>query len=271
MSPTTPNRLNAATIVSIALPAFALQSVVHEVLGHGVTAWLTGAKVVLISSTAMQTHGGSRLIPASGPLANLLFGVAAYLVFRRISRFSAARQFLWIFAFANLFLATGYILYSGLFNFGDSAAVISELNPPWLYRLGLVLFGAWGYRHSVQLAAGDLLDLLRNGSLLAPDIPRIVYPSCVAGSLLYIVASLFNPISPALILYDGVSEASGVAIGFVLLARLGQSLSSHLPRASSPEKEAPATLPFSPAWIAFASLFTVLFILVMGRGLRFPP
>ncbi len=259
---------DVATVASIAIVAFGLQSVVHEVLGHTVTAWLTGAKVVLISSTAMQTEGGSKLVPASGPLCNLLFGAVAYFIFRTNPRFTAGRLFLWIFAFANLFLGTGYILYSGMINFGDSAIVIAGLRPAWLYRLALIGFGAWGYRYCLRLAAGDLLGLVRGDHLTLEDVPQIVYPACIAGVVLYIVASLFNPISPSLIFYDGVSEALGVALGFLPLAAIVRSELRKVPSRQAPEPSVSDSIPRSLAWIVFGSIFGVLFVAAMGRGIR---
>lgn len=264
MSAHSPRRLNLASLISISLPAFALEPFVHEVLGHTVTAWLLGTKVVLVSSTAMQTEGGSRLIPAAGPLSNLLFGAAAFLLLLRIPRFTASRYFLWIFAFANLFLGFGYTLYSGAINFGDSAYVIAGLRPAWLYRLGLVVLGYFGFRFSVGLAVRDTLSLVRSGSLLSADVPRLIYPSCLAGALLYFVASLFNPVSPSLILYDGLSMAVGVAIGFCLIPANVKRLSDPNPAAVA---EA-ASLPFSSAWLAFAILSSAAFLYFLGHGFK---
>jgi hypothetical protein len=262
------NRLNIVTIVAVALPAFGLQSVAHEVLGHAVTAWLTGAKVILISSTAMQTQGGGRLVPASGPLANLLFGIAACIVLRRMRRFGPGRLFLWLFAFANLFIGTGYILYSGLIDFGDAAYVIAGLQPAWVYRLILVLSGGLGYRYSIRLAAKDLLGLVRSGSVPPADVNRIVQPSWIAGSALYLVASLFNPVSRSLILYDGLSSAFGVALGFALLAKIVPRELQRSPASDHPGELATGELRFSAAWLAFGSIFTILFVISMGRGIR---
>ncbi|HTV60338.1 MAG TPA: hypothetical protein VMJ93_15810 [Verrucomicrobiae bacterium] len=242
----------------------------HEFLGHACTAWLLGVKVILVSSTAMQTAGGSRLIPAAGPLSNLMFGAAAYIVMRRIPGFTALRFFLWIFTFANLFLGFGYILYSGVINFGDSAYVIAGLRPAWMYRAGLIVLGAWGYRFSVGLAARDTASLIRSGSVLSGDIPRLVYPACLAGALLYFIASLFNPVSPSLILYDGLSMAAGVVIGFCLIPGVARNISSRAVVASpnGPENAPASVLPFSPAWLLLAMISTIAFLYFLGRGFR---
>jgi hypothetical protein len=194
--------------------------------------------------------------------------VLAYLALRRIPRMNAARLFLWLFAFANLFLGTGYILYSGAINFGDSAYVIAGLQPAWLYRAALILFGAWGYRFSVRLAARDLLGLVREGSLLREDVPRILYPSCLGGAVLYFSASLLNPISPSLILYDGVSMAFGVALGLVFVARAVERMSKDYAAAPEADRPVASAIPFSAAWVAFGSVFAVLFVFFLGRGIR---
>src|ERR1700743_1778783 len=156
------SRINLLTVASIGIFAFGLEPIVHEVLGHAVVCWLTGGKVILISSTAMQTASASRLVSAAGPIANIIFGLAATVLLRALAkqhanavapdaapgasgatRFSLTLLFLYFFAFANLFLATGYILYSGLINFGDFAAVIVGLRPAWLYRGTLVVLRAF--------------------------------------------------------------------------------------------------------------------------------
>src|ERR1700744_5628683 len=132
-----PSRINLWTVASIGIFAFGLEPVVHEVLGHAVVCWLIGGKVILISSPALQTASASRLVPAAGPLANIIFGLAALVLLRALTtqrnanahartsfsadataaapvdsvptRVSLTRLFLYFFAFANLFLAFGYI------------------------------------------------------------------------------------------------------------------------------------------------------------------
>ena len=271
--PVTPtsNRLDLSTLVSISLPAFALEPFVHEFLGHACTAWLQGAKVILVSSTAMQTEGGTRLVPAAGPLSNLVFGALTVLLLRRMPRLTPLRYFVWIFALANLFLCFGYVLFSGLTNFGDSAVVIAGLRPAWLFRLSLVVFGYFGYRYSVGFAVRDLLSLIRSGNLLRSDVARLAIPACTAGGILYFVASLFNPVDPKLILYDGLPMAGGIAIGFCLIPGLVKKFSasaSSSPPASESSSPALAALPFSPAWLMFAVFSSAAFLYFLGRGFR---
>jgi hypothetical protein len=302
------SRIDIFTVASIGILAFGLEPIVHEVLGHAVVCWLTGGKVILISSTAMQTSSASRLVPAAGPLANILFGLAALALLRSLTTQQNAnvhapadatanatpgapaatpigltRLFLYFFAFANLFLAFGYILYSGLINFGDFAAVIAGLRPAWLYRTALVIIGALGYRYGIAQAARCLAQLLAraNTPLSLPAARRITHTACFAGGALFFLSSFLNPISPSLILYDGLSGAIGLTLGFFLaLTDLRQSAAQRAVKSpaaastsqtSAPQLAAPALeLPFSLPLTVTAANFAAAFLLFMGHGIRIP-
>jgi hypothetical protein len=360
-------RIDIFTVASIGIFAFGLEPVIHEVLGHVVVCWLTGGKVILISSTAMQTSSASRLVPAAGPLANILFGLAALALLRSLTtqqiaivpartdargdanlgdgrglrvgnsaaielgtsgtdpeaaahgpggatRISLTRLFLYFFAFANLFLAFGYILYSGLINFGDLAAVIAGLRPAWLYRAALVIIGALGYRYGIAQAARCLAQLLARAnantppafathaspppalplhstpqqsppltaaSISLPAARRITHTACFAGGALFLLSSCLNPISPSLILYDGLSGTIGLTLGFFLaLTDLRQSAAQRAVKSpaaastsqtSAPQFAAPTLeLPFNLPLTVTAAIFAAAFLLFMGHGIRLP-
>src|SRR5580704_5602231 len=296
------SRIDIFTVASIGILAFGLEPIVHEVLGHAVVCWLTGGKVTLISSTAMQTSSASRLVPAAGPLANILFGLAALALLRSLTTQQNAnvhapadatanatpgapaatpigltRLFLYFFAFANLFLAFGYILYSGLINFGDFAAVIAGLHPAWLYRTALVIIGALGYRYGIAQAARCLAQLLAraNTPLSLPAARRITHTACFAGGALFFLSSVLSPISPSLILYDGLSGAIGLTLGFFLaLTDLRQSAaksSTSAPQGSVPQPlAAEIEIPLNLALTITAAIFAAAFVIFMGRGIRLP-
>jgi hypothetical protein len=332
-----PSRISALTVASIGIFAFGFEPIVHEVLGHAVACWLTGGKVILISSTAMQTASASRLVPAAGPIANIILGLAAlaflrarttqraiatntHAVVRTASitenadppaasghpRLNLTHLFLYFFAFANLFLATGYILYSGLINFGDFAAVVAGLRPALFYRAMLVIIGALGYRYGIAQAARFLASLParpinlpaprtpiapapppRSTTLASPppapplplpDARRIIHTACFAGGALFLLASTLNPISPSLILYDGFSGTIGLTLGFFLALtdlRQSQRATQQQPPPQSaaqniaPQSFAPA-IPFNLPLTISAAIFATLFLIFMGHGTRIP-
>ncbi len=284
-----PSRISLATVASIGIFAFGLEPVVHEVLGHAVVCWLTGGKITLISSTALQTASASRLVPAAGPLANIIFGLAALALLRALkAQRTSLSLFLYFFAFANLFLATGYILYSGLINFGDFAAVIDGLRPAWLYRAALVIIGALGYRYGIAQTARFLASFsppiskppsspLPAAPLSLPDARRIIHTACFAGGALFLLASCLNPISPSLILYDGLSGTIGLTLGFFLaLTDLRQSQRA-APQSPAAQNSTPDPYPCAAIEIPFnlpltisASIFAAAFLIFMGHGIRLP-
>jgi hypothetical protein len=344
------SRISLATVASIGIFAFGLEPIVHEVLGHAVVCWLTGGKIILISSSAMQTASASRLVPAAGPIANIVFGLAALALLRAltprraptatnavtaavtrsalgadantvgasvansaaaahvapgVSHIRLTYLFLYFFGFANLFLATGYILYSGLINFGDFAAVIAGLHPAWLYRAPLVIIGALGYRYGIAQAARFLTSLFASANtppppheiasspsatprnpkqppsspltaapLSLPDARRIIHTACFAGGALFLLASCLNPISPSLILYDGLSGTIGLTLGFFLaLTDLRQSQRA-TPQQSAAQNSAPnpsaTEIPFNLPLTISATIFAVAFLIFMGHGISLP-
>jgi hypothetical protein len=345
-----PPRINILTVASIGIFAFGLEPVVHEILGHAVACWLTGGKIILISSTAMQTASASRLVPAAGPAANILFGLAALALLRSITLRSIGAKanaqfagnapmpdhtqpsaparpdvpavsdvkhipltclFLYFFAFANLFLATGYILYSGLIRFGDFAAVIDGLRPAWLYRAVLVVVGALGYRYGIAQAARFLASLPAHSlaasvepapiapalapaiapapparstttappppamPLPLPDARRITHTACFAGGALFLLASTLNPISPTLILYDGLSGTIGLTLGFFLALtdlRQSQRATQHqsMPQPAAAPPQSSISIPFNLPLTISAAIFATLFLIFMGHGIRIP-
>src|SRR5580658_10278387 len=145
------------TVVAISALACVLQDVLHEGLGHGVTAWLSGARRLAISTVALQSDIATRWISANGTLVNLLFGAIFWLLLLRPQRYRPAMRYFLVLAMAgNLFTGTGYFLFSGVFNFGDWAAVIQGAEPHWMWQLGLVLVGLASYYASMRVVAAKL-------------------------------------------------------------------------------------------------------------------
>src|SRR5580700_4876522 len=83
------------TLIAISALACILQDVLHEGLGHGVTAWLSGAHRVTMSTVALQSDIETRWISANGTLVNLVSAAFLWLLLRNARRYNpAARYFL---------------------------------------------------------------------------------------------------------------------------------------------------------------------------------
>src|ERR1700723_3274011 len=60
------NKDDRATLIAISVLACFLQDILHEGLGHGVTAWLSGAHTITLSTVALQADIDTRWISANG-------------------------------------------------------------------------------------------------------------------------------------------------------------------------------------------------------------
>ena len=72
-----PSTDHTLTICAISIVAAILSNTLHEGVGHGLTALLTGAKSGILTTVAWSSAFDSRLVEAGGTLVNL----AAALVF----------------------------------------------------------------------------------------------------------------------------------------------------------------------------------------------
>jgi len=75
------------TVIAISALACILQDLLHEGLGHGVTAWLNGAHRITMSTVALQSDIETRWISANGTLVNLVFAVIFWLFLLRAHRY----------------------------------------------------------------------------------------------------------------------------------------------------------------------------------------
>src|SRR5260370_24834581 len=118
------------TVMAIAALACILQDVLHEGLGHGVTAWLSGAHRVTMSTVALQSDIDTRWVSANGTLVNLLFAAILWLLLLRPQPYRPATRYFLVLAIAgNLFTGTGCFIFSGCANFCCWGAVIPYLQP----------------------------------------------------------------------------------------------------------------------------------------------
>jgi len=234
---------------------------VHEALGHGTVSWLTGDHILSISTVAIQNATASRLVAAAGTSANCLVGILSLLLLRRIRTFSGWTYFLWIFGAYNL-LNSGYLVVSAVLNNGDWANVIAGLSPPWLWRGLLGVVGATLYVLAIRWTASSMGDMVNRGEVAVVDLQRLVLPAYLAGGAVMTIASVFNPISPSLILMSGVGASFGLNSGLLFLPGMV---------AANTRGHALATrsLALSFFWVVLAIVISAVFIGVLGPGLHF--
>src|SRR5215467_9976722 len=110
-----PRADDTLTICAISIVAAILTNILHEGVGHGLTALLTGAKSGVLTTVAWSSAYDSRLVAAGGTLANLAAALVLWLALRSARDASVlTRYFLLVLCAFNLFTGTGYFLFSGV-------------------------------------------------------------------------------------------------------------------------------------------------------------
>lgn len=265
---TTPIKDDRLTLIAISALACILQDILHEGLGHGVTAWLSGAHKITISTVAMQSDIDTKWISANGTVGNLVFAAILWLILRKPQRYSPAPRYFLVLALAgNLFTGTGYFLFSGVANFGDWAAVISGLQPSWMWRVGLVALGAISYYTSMLLVRSQLLPF-REPDPTSRRIRNLCWTPYFTDGVLAGVSGLLNPMGLFYVIASALPSTLGANAGLLSLPSM-----MRIRRGSEPQSELLANIaPVAPirrsiAWIAAGAIASLLFIFVLGRGL----
>jgi len=247
------------TLIAISALACILQDILHEGLGHGITAWLSGAQRLTMSTVALQSDIETRWIAANGTLVNLLFAGIFWLLLFKPQRYRPATYYFLVMAMAgNLFTATGYFFFSGVFNFGDWEAVIRGLHPYWLWRLGLVVLGAISYYASMMLVAAKLREFC-GAEKPSHRIRGLAWTPYFTDGALAGVAGVFNPAGLFYVIASALPSTLGANAGLLSLPSIMRSW--------TPKHEPMAPVARSLPWIVTGAIASLLFIFVLGRGI----
>jgi hypothetical protein len=252
-----------ATLIAIAIVAYATSDVLHEGVGHGGACLLTGGRPLVLSTVHFDCSADNRVVAAGGTIVNLLAGAVAGMLLRRTSRSQTLAYFLWLMMAVNLLQGGGYFLYSGVSGIGDWAAFINGLEPKWAWRAGLVIIGAALYTMFIWLAVKELTVFLGAST---PErwkqARRLTLVPYLAGGILSCIAGLFNPVGMILV---GISAAAASFGGASGLAWMWAFLRNpEFPKSTATF----APLGRSHGWIAAGAIVAIVFVGVLGPSLR---
>ncbi len=249
---------SSATVDGYAMPAalsaiaFVTACTAHEAIGHGGMCLANGGHVTLLTSVYFHCSNGGPLIDAAGPTANLVVGAICWWLARARAASPAVRLLLVLTMAFNLFWGAGYFIFSAATNSGDWAFVLRqlELEPSWLWRS---LMGALG----VVIYAISLRAIVR--SWPAGVSYGVAY---FAAGVVACCAALFyaGPTLPAV--REAAQESFLAAIGLLVPAF----------RNARRPAPSPSAVPMagSNRWLVLASLVTLAFWLLLGRGFGVP-
>lgn len=248
-------RDSSLTVCALGALAYMTQSVLHEGVGHGLAAWLSGAHTVTVSTVAMNADIDTRWIAAAGTLVNLVVAALLWVVLRSIGRCSATVRYLLVVTFAgNLFAGTGYFFFSGVAGFGDWEQVIRGLHPYWLFRVGLVAVGIISYLSAAVLVAKELRPFAQDGQRLK----KLTWTPYFAEAALAAAAGLLNPAGSIYILLSALPATLGANSGLLWIRYyIGPPI----------ERTEAEAIGRSYWWIVLAVALGLPFIFILGRGL----
>lgn len=253
------------TLIAISALACILQDALHEGLGHGVTAWLSGAHRLTMSTVALQSDIETRWIAANGTLVNLVFGAIFWLLLLKPQHYRPATRYFLVMAMAgNLFTGTGYFLFSGVSNFGDWAQVIQGLRPHWMWQVGLVVLGVVSYFLSFLLVAAKLKPFQGPGA--SSRVRALCWTPYFTDGVLAGLGGLLNPLGLFYVVASALPSTLGANAGLLSLP----SAMPGLVRRWGREDEEVQPIQRSLVWIAGAVIASLLFVFILARGLTWP-
>jgi len=246
---------NKATIISMAVIASGLATLLHEGLGHGVLAWLRGDIVTEITSNHLSSLRPDRWVEAGGTLVNLGVGTLALMILRWAGDRANLRYFLWILGALNLLPGAGYFLFSGIFGVGDWNEVIRGLPHQIALRIGMTAFGAGLYVVVVRALAITVRPFTPDRSTYNVTGRLPYYAACVFSC----AAGALDPLGLKLFFMSTVPAALGGSSGLMWADVL-------MPRAEAGEK---LEVRRAPAWWIAAVVLGICYIWFLGRGIEF--
>lgn len=264
-------KIDLLTVAAIAIFTYLLCSITHEALGHGLAALLLGLHPEHVSSVDLSvSYVGvpdwkRRIVNAAGCGAQLVVALLALGLMRLTRKGSATtRYFLWLFSTTNLIIPGGYLMVLTFAGFGDWDSFVQGLSSPLAWRIGLTLLGVLISLLGLYLGARNL-EPFAGRATTGPDGRRkrrvkLTFTAYLAGSATLTLSSIFNPVSPLLILISGAAASFG---GTAFLMFINSVM--RRPLATTPE------IPLTPTrnwfWIGLGIVALIIYFVVLGPGL----
>ncbi len=263
--------IDRLTIAAIAIVAYALANILHEGLGHGGACLIVGCTPKVLSSMHFDgddtglSRAATNFIEAGGTLANLLGATVAFAWLRTSGAASVhVRYFAWLLGTVNLLHATGYLLFSGIGNIGDWAAVINGLEPAWLWHTAMAVIGGVTYWLSVRYALITMAPFIGGEppERYRRALPLMIIPY-ITGAALYLAAGALNPVGLMMVAISAAPASLGGTSG---LAWGPQYLRGNvIPRTT----DVPISISRNIRWIITATIVVLLFVAILGPGIQF--
>ena len=256
--------VDSLTVIAIAIVAYAVANVCHEVIGHCGMAVVVGTKCKLISSTyiPLATEVPTwkyNIIVAAGVTANLIAALVCLVLLRRQANLQPpVRYFLWLTMCVNLFLPSTYIAVAPIIKFGDAYILIHKLPGQFFWRSAVALTGAVILLFSFMLCRTELSKLIGTGGPAARRIAwKLVAPAYVAGGIVTVASALFSQLEAKWAQLQAAGGTFGLTVWLLLLPFV-------IPE---PRVKHSFVVARSVRWIVVGAVVALIFVGVLGRGI----
>jgi len=247
------------TVTALAGLAIVFNVGFHEGI-HGLTTLVVGARLRTYSALYVDSittvDWQMRVIAGSASIANILAGIALWLVLRGTRKGSlSGRWFLWLVMLMNLLYGAGYWMFSGAAGVGDWATVIAGWSGQAEWRIGMFVVG------SVLFMFFVWLSLRVFGSIAAPA-PGTAAVSYATSAAVIALAGVFNPFG-----MGSLPVTAGLAAALGALSPLLWMMSWF--RAKMFAKTATEHLTIPRSWPVIVCTVAALFFFcfILGRGI----
>lgn len=258
------DRDDAVMLSGLGILAYAASMMTHEAVGHGGFCIALGGHNLMLTAWAERCSADSVFgISAAGPGAQFFAGLLAWLMLRCLQlKVVNLRWFLWLYMVFDLLISSGYVVFSGVTDFGDAAVLISGRTPHAVWRGILIVGGASIYYFSLWVAALELRPLVGKDHS-GRRVSRLVWiPYLTIGVVACCAGVLNRTMAPALALGLAAASSFGAAFGMVRLPAI-------MVRHNGPRMTGPADyVRWNIAWLTLAVAFGAAFIFVLGPGLE---
>lgn len=252
-------------LAAIGVTAYVSCDLVHELLGHGGACMATGGRPITFSSFHFQCFGGWQpFVCSAGIFANIAVGLVLWLVLRRARLLSAhTRYFLWLAMAYNLFSAWGYIVTSTISSSGDWANALRGVPLAWQAKAGIALVAASLYILSIRITASAVRAFVGPG--FPARVWRLIFVPYFAAALVAGTAAMLNGILTRREALNAAISTTLGSWGFLFLPLVLFVLRRRRKIVHDPS---PAFVTYSWPWIVGAAILAVLFVAVVGPGVR---
>lgn len=219
-------RVDCLTIGGLGLLLMPLLTMWHEIGGHAAVCALQGGHVKTLGAFYVVCGGLSKWgdigVAVAGVFVNVIAAIAAYLLWRRAVSSKASdllRITLWLVWVSEAFVASGYLLFSGLSGLGDlgfsAGGGLSYLGLTWPARMIEIAIGLGSYILLVRLAKLTLNMMIGSGPE-ARQVRRVIahgyYLSFGAGAIL---VGILNPVGFVITAMSAAASSFGGLAGFI--------------------------------------------------------